>query len=221
MEQSREERVKRPLGVSLRRKSVPFHKAEKMDEEAVSPSISSDWYSCFSQTRAFQVCLTYGSHDFSWHTLLSLTIFPNYLQGNSFHRLPMSRCGWGLCPPYLSSPFGQLCFTDAARSFHLRPSLSFQQLEMLLSTMSLLPGKKKKRKSKNKQKKTQHALGFCRRVWILPGAGASAFSRCSFLKSCLALNAFPLTVPANVGQAVMMQHTEKHLSPVILDSPWN
>lgn len=157
MEQSREERVKRPLGVSLRRKSVPFHKAEKMDEEAVSPSISSDWYSCFSQTRAFQVCLTHGSHDFSWHTLLSLTIFPNYLQGNSFHQLPMSRCGWGLCPPYLSSPFGQLCFTDAARSFHLWPSLSFQQLEMLPSTMSLLPGKKKKKeKVKTNNQKEKH-----------------------------------------------------------------
>lgn len=42
-----------------------------------------------------------------------------------------------------------------------------------------------------------------------------------FLVVLLCSEYFPLTIPANVGQAVMMQHTEKRLSLVILDSPWN
>lgn len=121
---------------SDKRKSVPFHKSEKVDEE-VCLSIH-QLQLIFLLLSAIQASLTSESQGFSWITLLFQTIFLSYLLPaltlHSYYHLPMPCCGQVLGPLLPSVSFWQAVLSSCHRPFQPQPSLCFQHAEMLSST---------------------------------------------------------------------------------------
>lgn len=195
------------VGIS-RWKFILFHNPEKVDEEVclsihqlqlilllLSAILPLSLRISSDSSSSFRPCISIISFQHSH--CIPISTFPCHAVAKSWVLSCLMFPSGQLCFPAVTDPSSPKCPSISSMQRHFPPQLS-QFIHRNNPSLQFL------------QKNKSPPWSWCLYIVTM-----------LFLTVLLCSECFPPHCSVNVGQAVMMQHTEKHLSPVIIDSPWN